>query len=113
MLRSPSRRRTVDLLQSHEEYEVQNAIIKFLKQRIYFQLLETVLATISAASLYLLLCNIYIMPMALEHGMPYVSLVTAFTIPTVIFGTAIYLFFKVLKHGIATATPPLVNNTWH
>ena len=89
---------------------MKNAIIKFLKQRIHFQLLETVLAAISAASMYLLLCNIYIMPMALEHGMPYISLVTAFTIPAFIFGAAIYLFFKVLKHGIAMATPKLAKS---
>ena len=89
---------------------MKNAIIKFFKQRIYFQLLEAILAAISAVGMYLLLCNIYITPIALEHGMPYISVVTAYTIPAFIFGAAIYLFFKVLKHGIATATPKLTKS---
>lgn len=83
---------------------MKNAITKFLKQKIYFQLLEAVLAAISAVSIYLLLYNIAIMPVALKYGMPYASLVTAFAFPASISGAAIYLLFKILTYGIAKAT---------
>lgn len=83
---------------------MKNAIIKFLKQRIYFKLLETALAAISVVSIYLLLYDIiFVMPLALKHGMPYASLVISFTFFASISGAAIYLFFKILTHGIAKA----------
>ncbi|WP_276968300.1 hypothetical protein [Metallibacterium scheffleri] len=83
---------------------MKNAIIKFLKQKIYFQLLETVLAAISAVSISLLLYDIiFVMPLALKHGMPYATLVISFTIFASISGAAIYLLFKILTHGIAKA----------
>ncbi|MHB1616604.1 MAG: hypothetical protein ACYCUX_04990 [Metallibacterium sp.] len=46
---------------------MKNVITKFLKQKIYFQLLEAVLAAISAVSIVLLLYNIAIMPVALKY----------------------------------------------
>jgi hypothetical protein len=85
---------------------VKNAIINFLKQRIYLQLLEAVLAVISVTSIYLLLYDIvYVMPLALKVGMPYVSFVISFTVFASISGAAAYLFFKILTYGITKTTP--------
>jgi hypothetical protein len=85
---------------------VKNSIINFPKQKIYLQLVEAVLVVISATSIYMLLYDIvYVMPLALKVGMPYVSFVISFTIFASISGATTYLFFKILRYGIAKAAP--------